>query len=65
MVIYANFKNDDVKENIEFYHNQIKVMYKEFPVLSLHFSRLYEKAKIEAYEAYSNDSIIFCPKGPF
>jgi len=65
MLVYANFRNDDVKENIEFYHKQIKVMYKVFPVLSLHFSKLYEKAKNEAYEAYSNDTIIFYPRGPF
>jgi len=65
MLIYANFKKDDAKEYIEFYHNQIRVMYKVYPILSLYYSKIYEQAKIEAYEAYSNDSIIFCPKGPF
>ncbi|ORX56067.1 hypothetical protein BCR36DRAFT_581213 [Piromyces finnis] len=65
MMIYANFKKEDAKEKIEFYYSQIRVMYKIYPFLSLYYSKLYEEAKLEAYEAFSNNSVVFCQKGPF
>jgi len=65
MNVYANFKKENVKEKIEFYHNQIKAMQKIFPFIAMHYSKLYEEAKIEAYEAFLNDKIIFCPQGYF
>ncbi|ORX76864.1 hypothetical protein BCR32DRAFT_271023, partial [Anaeromyces robustus] len=63
MNVYANFKREDLKETIEFYHDQIKIMYKNFPDLSVHYSKIYEEAKIEAYTSFLDDNIIFCPRG--
>jgi len=65
MNVYANFKKENLKERIEFYHDQIKAMYKLYPFLSIHYSKLYEEAKEEAYQAFLDDSIIFYPKGYF
>jgi len=65
MNAYANFKRIDLKEKIEFYHNQIDAIYRIYPFISAHYSKLYEEAKNEAYEAYLDDTIIFCPQGYF
>jgi len=62
MMVYANFKEERVKDIIEFYHEQIKVMDSYFPYLTYYYSKTYEKAKKEAYIAYSDNSIIFCPR---
>ena len=65
MLIYANFKNEIVKKDIEFFHEQIKIEYGYYPYISIYFSKMYEYAKMDAYEAFYDDSIIFYPKGIF
>ncbi|KAL6621874.1 hypothetical protein U3516DRAFT_626361 [Neocallimastix sp. 'constans'] len=65
MLIYANFKNEQVKMDIEYFHDQIKNVYEYYPYISVYFSKMYERAKMDAYEAFLDDSIIFCPKGSF
>jgi len=65
MLIYANFKKEKVKKDIEYFHDQIKNMYDYYPYISTYYSKMYEYAKVDAYEAFSDDSIIFCPKGCF
>ncbi|OUM59159.1 hypothetical protein PIROE2DRAFT_15385 [Piromyces sp. E2] len=62
MVVYANFKVEKVKNDIEYFHEQIKEINNYFPYLSFYYSKMYQNAKLEAYEAYSNNSILFCPK---
>jgi len=65
MLIYANFKDEKVKKDIEFFHEQIKNEYDYYPYLSVYFSKMYGYAKMDAYEAFYSDTIIFCPKGIF
>lgn len=65
MLIYVNFKNEEVKKDIEFFHKQIKNEYDYYPYLSVYFSKMYEYAKMDAYEAFYDDTIIFYPKGIF
>ncbi|OUM64313.1 hypothetical protein PIROE2DRAFT_60735 [Piromyces sp. E2] len=61
MLVYVNFKEERVKEKIEFYHEQIKIVGNYYSYVSFYFSKTYEKAKREAYEAFSDDSLVFCP----
>jgi len=63
MLVYANLKNEKVKEDIEFFHKQIKEISNYFPSLSYYYSKMYQNAKMDAYEAFSDDSILFCPNG--
>ncbi|ORX87583.1 hypothetical protein BCR32DRAFT_289235 [Anaeromyces robustus] len=65
MLVYANFKEEKVKKDIEYFHDQIKNVYHYYPHVSVYFSKMYEYAKMDAYEAFSNNSILFCPKGSF
>ncbi|ORX47104.1 hypothetical protein BCR36DRAFT_413759 [Piromyces finnis] len=61
MMIYANLKLEQFKEDIEYFHEQIKVMNE--PYISFYYDKLYENAKKEAYDAFLEDSLIFCPRG--
>jgi len=62
MSIYANFKEEKVKENIEFYQEQIEIMCRYFPFVSYYYLKIYKNAKKEAYLAFQDDSIIFYPR---
>jgi len=62
MTAYANLRDESMKEYIEFFHKQIKIMYRHAPYLSYFYSQIYDKAKKEAYAAYLDDTILFCPK---
>jgi len=63
MIAYTNFKEEKDKENIEYYQEQIKAMGKYFPFISYYYLKTYKKAKKEAYIAFQDDSILFCPRG--
>ncbi|OUM64548.1 hypothetical protein PIROE2DRAFT_8620 [Piromyces sp. E2] len=66
MLIYTYFKKEpEIQEKIEFFHEQIKVMYINYPYISYYYSKLYEKAKREARKAAYDDSILFYPQGVF